>query len=292
MRLKLRKETRHTILIVSPFLAFLSVFVVYPLAASLFYTFHDFSLRDLNPVFRGPGNWIEMFSDAVFLISLRNSLYFLAITTVVSIPLGLGVALLLNEQFRGRTIARVCLLLPWATPPVVVALMFWWIFNAAYGIVNFSMVEVGAFAEDLSFFSTPFLVLNVLSIIFAWKVFPLYAIIFLSSLQNVPTEVVESSKVYGASSFRRFTRITLPYLKPTIGVNAILNALLSLLYSFDLVVAITKGGPGYESYMLSFYAYLTTFWYLDAGYGATIAYFTTIVGVVFAFIVISRWYKD
>ncbi|MFQ5762722.1 MAG: carbohydrate ABC transporter permease, partial [Candidatus Bathyarchaeia archaeon] len=207
-------------------------------------------------------------------------------------PLGLGVAVLLNQEFRGRTVARVCLLLPWATPPIIVALMFWWIFNASYGIMNFTLLTSGAIPERISFFSTPFIVLNTLAIIFVWKVFPLYAILFLSSLQNVPAEVLESSSLYGAGRIRRFRRIVFPYLKPTLAINCVLNALLSLLYSFDLVVAITLGGPGYESYMLSFYAYLTTFWYLDAGYGATIAYFTTALALIFAFASIKLWYKS
>jgi ABC-type sugar transport system permease subunit len=233
---------------------------------------------------------MRLFDDPVFMASLYHSLYFLAVTTACAIPLALGISLLLNEDIKGRTVGRVLLLLPWATPPVVVSLMFNWIFDANMGIINFFLLSTGLTSQKISFYSTPSVVLNSLVIVFVWKVFTLYSIIFLSSLQNIPHEIIESSKVYGARSFKRFRYIIFPYLKPTMVTCIILNGVLSLLYSFDIVIAITKGGPGYESYMLAFYAYLQTFWYLDIGYGSTIAYFTTIVAVLFAFVAL-RWYK-
>ncbi|WP_309493265.1 sugar ABC transporter permease [Candidatus Hecatella orcuttiae] len=290
MALKISRESKFALLCLSPFFIFLSIFILYPLGASFYYTFTDLSLRTLEYSFVGLRNWAYMISDPVFITSLWHTLYFFGLTTIIAVPAGLGTALLLSQEFKGNTFGRVLLLLPWATPPIVVSLIFWWIFNSAYGIVNWLLKTLGLIPAAISFFSTPFLVLNILALFFCWKVFTLYGLLFLSALQNVPKEIVESVKIYKAGVLSRFKYVIWPHIKGIFVINCILNAILSLLYSFDIVISITKGGPGTESYVLTFYSYLTTFWYLNAGYGATLAYVVTLIGLVFAFTAL-RWYK-
>jgi len=213
-----------------------------------------------------------MLEDPVFIQALYNTLYFTAVATAIGVPLAIGIALLLNEKFHGRTFARVCLLLPWATPPVVVAGMFKWMMDAAYGIINYFLLITGVLTERISFFSSMEFALNGLIVIFTWKMAPVFTIILLSALQNRPIEVLESAKVYGAGVFERFRCVTLPYLKNTLIIIIVLSILLTLIFNFDLVISITSGGPGYATYTSYFYSYITTFWFLNAGYGAAVAY--------------------
>jgi len=263
----------------------IAVFIVFPLVYSLYLTFNSFSLRDLVPTFVGLGNYFKTAQDKLFIAALTQTTYFTLLTMLTGIPLAIGLALVLNEDFPGRTLARVCLLIPWAMPPITVAIMFSYILNTSFGVVNFLLRSLGLTATSITFFGDPNLALNSLVLINLWKITPLYAIIFLSALQNIPSEVVESAKVYGANAVRRFTTVTLPYLRPTVVVIAILSGLLSL-QVFDIIISITNGGPGFKTYMLYFYAYKVTFDWLDAGYGATVSYIVTAISVIFALLIL------
>lgn len=285
----MERETRQALLLLLPFLVFITIFMAYPLAYSAWLTLNDIELTDLKPTFIGLGNWLRLTSDPVFVTSTINTMIFLLLEVAISIPIGLGLALLVNENFKGRSILRASLLLPWATPPIVMAVMFDFIFSDTFGVVNYLIQSLHIVSQPIEFFANPQLALVMLVLTASWKNIPLFAFIFLSALQNIPAEIVESAKVYNAGTFSRFRHITFPYLKPTMAVNSILAAILSV-QVFDIVIGITNGGPGRSTYMLLFLAYLTSFPFLHLGYGATMAYVVAIIAVVFAFAVL-RAYK-
>jgi multiple sugar transport system permease protein len=285
----MERETRQALLLLLPFLVFVTIFMAYPLAYSAWLTLNNIELTDLKPTFVGLGNWLRLGSDPVFITSTINTMIFLLLEVAISIPIGLGLALLVNENFKGRSILRASLLLPWATPPIVMAVMFDFIFSDTFGVVNYVIQSLHIVSQPIEFFANPQLALIMLVLTAAWKNIPLFAFIFLSALQNIPVEIVESAKVYNAGTFSRFRHITFPYLKPTMAVNSILAAILSV-QVFDIVIGITNGGPGRSTYMLLFLAYLTSFPFLQLGYGATMAYVVAIIAVVFAFAVL-RAYK-
>jgi len=285
----MERQTRQALFLLLPFLIFVTILMAYPLAYSAWLTLNDIELTDLKPTFVGLGNWLSLGSDPVFITSTINTVTFLLLEVCLSIPASLALALLVNENFKGRSVLRASLLLPWATPPIVMAVMFDFIFSDTFGIVNYVIQTLRIVSSPVEFFANPHLALIMLVLIAAWKDIPLFAFIFLSALQNIPTEVVDSAKVYSAGTFARFRHVTFPYLKPTMAVNSILAAILSV-QVFDIVIGITNGGPGYSTYMLYFLAYLTSFPFLHLGYGATIAYVVAIIAVVFAFAVL-RAYK-
>lgn len=276
-----------------PFFVFLGVFTVYPIIASFYYTLNDITLSHLKPEFIGIGNYVKLFSDKLFRQALTQTLLYLAFHTAVGVPLGLGIALLLNEEFRGRSFARACLLIPWSTPPIVAALIFFISLNPSFGPITYALELSGIFSHQFSIFGNPNLALFGLAVVSLWKSAPLFAFIFLSALQNLPIEAVESAKVYGASSLMIFRKVTLPFLKPTLAVNCILSGILALsgTQAFDIVVGITGGGPGYHTYMLYYLGYMTAFPWNDLGYGSTISYIVTIIAVVFATVLLKLWYK-
>lgn len=285
----MERISKQALFLLLPFLIFVTIFMAYPLAYSAWLTFNDIELTDLKPNFIGLDNWVRLGSDDVFIKSATNTLVFLLAEVALSIPFGLGLALLVNENFRGRSIIRSSLLLPWATPPIVMAVMFDFIFSDTFGVVNYILTSLRIVPRPLQFFANPQLALLMLVTTAAWKNIPLFAFVFLSALQNIPTELTESAKVYGASTFNRFRHITFPHLKPTMAVNSILAAILSV-QVFDIIIGITNGGPGHSTYMLYFLAYLTSFPFLHLGYGATMAYVVAIIAVIFAFAVL-RAYK-
>lgn len=285
--MKINRDTAYAYKLLIPLFIFFTIFIFYPLGFSLYLTFHDFSLIDLIPVFIGLGNYSNMPKDPVFIQALYQTMYFTVVSTAIGIPLALGIALLLNENFRGRTLARVSLLLPWATPPVVVAGMFKWMLDRAWGIVNYLLEITWLAPEGYNFLSDPKIAINSLILVFLWKMVPVYSIITLSSLQNVPTDVLDSAKVYGANVFKRFTKVYLPYLRSSLAVLCVLSVLMSLVFNFDLVMALTSGGPGYYTYTLYFLGYITTFWFLNAGYGVSIAYIVMVICLVSSLIILK-----
>jgi multiple sugar transport system permease protein len=285
------RSAKEAVLLLAPFLAFVAVFIAYPLVYSAWLTFQDMSLTDLIPTFVGLGNWISLASDPVFITSATNTLTFLILELAIAIPAGLGLALLLNEKFRGRSILRSTLLLPWATPPIVTAVMFTFIFSDNFGVVNYALLSLHIVSQPVLFFANPHTALLMLVLVASWKNIPLFGFIFLSALLNIPAEVVESAKIYKASSFQRFRRITFQYLKPTLVTCSILGVILSV-QVFDIIWGMTKGGPGYSTYMLYYLAYFTSIPYLHLGYGATMAYVVSIISVIAALGVLRAYKVD
>jgi len=291
--LRISREGRDALIFLLPYFAFLGFFIIYPMISGFYYSLNNVHLSDLKFTFIGLGNYVRILSDKVFAQALTQTLIYVSLHTVVGVPLGLGIALLLNQEFRGRSVARVCLLIPWATPPIVCAMMFSIFLHPYYGTINYTMQWLGLVPQEFRIFSNPQIALFGLVIVSMWKSAPLFAFIFLSGLQALPTEILESAKVYGASSFAVFRKIILPYLKPTLAVNCILSGFLALAgtQAFDLVIGITHGGPGYNTYMLYFLSYTIAFPWNLLGYGATIAWVVTIISVIFALVLLKLWYK-
>jgi ABC-type sugar transport system permease subunit len=290
---RLKAESRDAAILLSPFFVFLAVFMIYPLIASFYFTLNDLALSDLNPIFIGIGNYVELFSDKLFQQALLQTLAYLTFHTAVGVPFGLAIALLFNQEFAGRGFARACLLIPWSTPPIVAAMLMYIMLNAGFGPVIYAFERLGLVPTQFTIFGNPNLALLGLAIVSLWKSSPLFAFIFLSGLQNLPSEIVESARVYGASGVAIFRRIIVPFLKPTLAVNCILSGILALsgTQAFDIVIGITNGGPGYRTYMLYFLAWSQAFPWNRLGYGSTIAYVVTVISVVFALVLLRIWYR-
>jgi multiple sugar transport system permease protein len=234
--------------------------------------------------FVGLAHWARLSVDPVFSQSLVQTLMYVIPSVIVAPAIGLAVALVLNERFPGRAIVRAALLIPWALPPVVVAAMFQWFLDSRRGLFGAWLVDLGIVATPPVFFSGVPGTLFMLVAIHVWKTFPLLALMFLVALQYLPQETLQAARVDGASRWRRFRHVTLPFLKPTLVAAAIIQLLITL-QLFDLIFALTGGGPGsYSTYNLYFYTFKTTFEFTDFGYGAVLAYVVTAIAVVFALV--------
>jgi multiple sugar transport system permease protein len=241
---------------------------VYPYVQSI-----HLSLYDYNPAFP-PRRWVGLdnyrraFDDVVIRSSVSFTVLFVVVSTALQIVLGLGVALLLNRSFRGRGVVRAINLIPWAIPMVVVAIGFRWMFDTQYGIFNNLLDRtIGV--------NIPWLIQywpSRIAVIWTnvWKSTPFLAIVFLAALQAVPQDIYEAGRVDGAGRISSFFSLTLPLIMPQV-VTIGLFMLVWQLASFDLIYAMTGGGPGYATQVLAYSIYQVAFQGLNYGYASAIS---------------------
>jgi multiple sugar transport system permease protein len=267
----MRSSHRLAILFLLPSFIFVGLFALYPIFESFRLSFYRLilTLPWLGQKSVGWENYIDLFTDPVAAQSLRITL----ILAVVSIPLeliiGLGMALVMNEVFRGRGLVRAIVLIPWAIPTVISSQMWRFIFNDRYGLFNFIL-----FGADVSGYLAPLAdpTLAPMAIIVAevWKTAPFVALILLAGLQIIPDDLYEAASIDGANPWQKFRHVTLPLIRPAL-LLALLFRTIDALRVFDLVFVMTQGGPADATNVLSFYGYKKTFAEGMVGYGSAIA---------------------
>ncbi len=226
-------------------------------------------LGGVSTRFIGLENYKNLLGDKIFHKSFFNTLFFTVISVTCEFLLGLIFALLLDQSFRGRGIARACVLIPWALPPAIIAMAWRWIFNDTYGVFGDMLMKVGIVHSQIAWLGKPGLAM--FSVIFAdvWKTTPFICIILLAGLQSIPRDLFEAISIDGANSIRRFTMITLPLLRPYI-VLALIFRTIQAFGVFDLIWVLTGGGPAGSTQTVSLYIYDMSFRYLNLGYGSAI----------------------
>jgi ABC-type sugar transport system permease subunit len=282
-RLSISRENRaYAAIFLTPTALLVLALIVYPLAYSLLLTMPRTTGGQRS--WAGLGTWARLLDDPLFGQSLVQTVLYVVPACLLAVAIGLGVAVILNQEFPGRLFVRASLLIPWALPPVVVAAMFQWFLDGRRGLFGPWLVQLGLVDQAPSFFSGIPGTLFTLVGIHVWKTFPLMALIFLVSLQYLPRETVQAAQIDGANTWRRFRYVTLPFILPTIGVALIIQLLVTI-QLFDLIFALTGGGPGdYSTYNLYFYAFKTSFEYTNLSYGAVLAYVVTAIVIVFGLV--------
>jgi len=262
------REARESLSFIFPLLLFVSVLIVIPILGTSFTSlFQDISF--LENKFIGLKNYFLLFQDPGFWQATRFTFLFLLISVPLEIILGLIFALVLNEQMPGRAILRVCVLIPWAIPVAVSARTWELIYNFNYGLANFLFAKFGLSQEPIHWLGTTKSAFLSLVMADAWKTSPFVAIILLAGLQAIPHDLYAQAKIDRAGMFQRFTKITLPLLKPVLLV-ALLFRTIDVLRIFDLIYVLTRGGPGGATNSLSLYGY-QYFLTSDFGYGSAVS---------------------
>ena len=281
----LRKETTDTqfaLALVLPIVLFLIGMVLYPLAYSLWLSVHNVDLRLglERSSFVGLLQYAKVLQDTrvphAFLVSIEFSV--LAVT--VSTLLGLGMALILNETFRGRTWLRLITLLPWAVSEYVTAVLFRLLFNDQFGFINSILYSAGLTKSYIDFFADP-TALPVVAIAFSWHLAPLGAFFLLASLQVVPEDLYRAAKVDGMSSFGRFRHVSLPFLRNALLITIVLCSLFSFT-ALDIIIMMTGGGPGDVTTTVTYLIFKELFVNLHPDYASALSYFLLICMMVFA----------
>jgi multiple sugar transport system permease protein len=278
-------EAAMAYLLNAPALVLISVLTIYPIVSAFWVSLHQYSLRQPGVfTFVGLGNYLELLQTSDFWNSLYVTLLFTFWTTILVLFIALVVALVLNEPFRGRGIMRALILLPWAMPGVVNALMWQWVFNGKVGILNGFLYSLGIIDQYHAWLVESATMYP--SLIFAnvWNTFPFSALIFLAALQSVPAELYDAARVDRANVFDRFRFVTLPWLVHPILIVLILQALGGIRL-FDIIYLLTGGGPGNATSTIGYKAYQTAFLTFDFGlgnaYSYVIAFITLIIALVY-----------
>lgn len=270
------------ILLVIPLIAVLLGVFIYPVLTGFWYSLNEISIYATDPTFIGLANYIEVLRESAFYNAVVNTVVYVIASTTLAVLLGIGIALLLNQDFRGKPLATGLLLMPYVVPIVGVVLLFRWTFNGLNGVGNYILVQLGLIDQSISWLADPNLAMPMLVVITGWRFYPFVTLLLLAKLQTIPSSYYEAAEVMGASTWRQFRYITLPQLRNVLLIAVFLRFLF-IFNLFDIVWLGTGGGPGNATETLPVLAYVATFRQLNLGMGSTIAaftFFTLFIGVL------------
>jgi multiple sugar transport system permease protein len=262
--------------------------VFFPMIQTAWMSLHEYVLfRPNDFTFIGLDNFRAAFEDEVFWISLRHTVIWIGVTIPAQLLLGLVTALLLNQSFPWRPVARALIIIPWALPSVVIALMWAWIYDSNYGVANDFLLRLGLIRQAVPWLADPDTALASIILTLTWQGFPFFAVMILAGLQSIPRSYYEAASIDGASVWRQFWHITLPGISGVM-VTAVLLRMIWVANSFDVIFVMTGGGPGYATYTLPLYAFLKARTNLDFGYGSAIAVLFTALLMILVLVYLRR----
>jgi multiple sugar transport system permease protein len=263
-----------------PAVVFVFLMMLFPLGFTLWNSFSGWSLTAGRPnTFIGPQNYIALLSDARFWNAVLNTLYFTALAMTVELFLGVAIALLLDaKDYPGKRVVTSILLLPMMATPVAVAMVWLLMFEPTAGVINFALGELNL--PKPLWIAGSNSVIPSLALVDIWEWTPLVTLIALAGLAGLPSDPFEAARVDGASYWQLLRRVTLPMLLPTISVAGLLR-FIDAIKTFDIIYAMTGGGPGFSSETLNIYTYNQAFYYFNFGYASAllVVFFTIVTGI-------------
>lgn len=262
-----RRELMYAMIFISPWIIGFLGLMGLPVALSLYYSFSDYSVLN-PPAFVGAQNYLDLYYDEVFWISLYNTLIFAAVALPLSTVLALGLAILLNSKIPLRGVFRTIFFLPSLVPLVAVAVLWQEVLNTEYGIVNWLLSYLGFGKVD--WLGDPDLSKPALVLTGFWSVGHA-VVIYLAGLQEVPRSMYEAARVDGANYWQQFFNVTLPLISPVVYFNVMMG-IIGVLQIFALPYVMTQGGPGRSTLFYTMYLFDNAFVYLKMGYASAMAW--------------------
>lgn len=258
-------------------LIFVTIALV-PILISLFYSLFDWNgLTSLT--FIGLDNYKEALSDTAFWNSFKNNLIIIIAGLFGTIPLGLGMALLLNEKIKGIKFYRMSFFLPVVISAVIISLTWGFVYNVEYGLINSLLRFIGLDSLAKNWLGDPSIAISSVSLTYIWSNFGLYMVIFLAAIQTIPTEIIEASRIDGANRWQQLWNVTIPSIKDSILV-AVIFSVSSSFRAFDLVFVMTGGGPARSTEIMTIYMYENTFQYMRFGFGSAVSIVILIISLI------------
>jgi ABC-type sugar transport system permease subunit len=239
---------------------------------------HNLQMPWLGRPFIGLANYLEALRDPRFWGSLGHTAFFAVTSVGLELVLGLWLALAMNRAFRGRGLVRAAILIPWAIPTVVSALLWRFLFEGQSGVVNAALVHLGVLHAPLVWFIEAGTAWVPVILSDVWKTTPFVALLLLAGLQNIDASLYEAARIDGASAWRQFRFVTLPLLRPAILVALIFRTL-DAFRVFDLIYALTGGGPGSSTEPIALYTFNALLQNLRFGYGSALS--VIVFGITF-----------
>lgn len=267
-----------------PTFVILTLLVAYPLVNNLI---NSFSQGGIFPTVK---NYQKLFADRYFRSDLKNTFQWLLYTVPFEMVFGLIIAILLNTKVRMKKLFRTLFIVPWVIPSVVVCIVWKWIYNADYGILNYILQLFGIIKKNQLWVSDPNQVLKCIAVVYVWKIAPFVMIMYLSGLQSISEGIYESARLDGANWLQQIGYITLPLLFPVMR-SVILVSVIWSLNSFVYVYSISGGGPARVSEIVQIFIYKTGIEQYNFEYSAAAANIFLIIVMVIAFVYISMTEK-
>ena len=274
-------------LFIAPVTVYLLLFQGYPLVQELMLSFTSTSL--LSPrdhVLVGLDNYRDLVGTSDFHDTILITALYTAACVVLAIGLGLAAALLLDRPFRGRSVARAAVTIPWAAPPVAVALIFSWMFNAQYGVFNHAFRAFGLASANVNWLDNPSLALPAILLTTIWQIFPFASVVLLAALQGVSAELREAAVIDGADRLSVFKAVVWPTIQPSVALLALFITIWSL-RRFDLIWLMTQGGPIGATNTLVIELYRQGFVYRELGLAAAVG----MIGLTVALVVTLVYFR-
>lgn len=285
-----KSNAKLVAVLLTPTLLLVIGVVAYPLIYSFVMSFGDVefaNIKDYN--FVGLTQYIKAFKDSDFINSLQISAKFVFFTVFIKLILGTLIAVILKEKFIGRSLVRALIIIPWATPYVVVGLMWKWMLHSKVGVINFILQKLGIIQEYIPFlsektFAMPFVILADI-----WQGTPFFIIIILAGLQTIPDDLYEAAYMDGASGVKAFFLITLPMVRFPMFISTILGTIFAI-NAFDLFYVLTKGGPGNVTTNATLFDWYNAFKFYHLSYASAMSYIILLISMLISivYIIIMR----
>ncbi len=288
---RMRKANIWPYLLVLPALLVVIAVVFVPILNAISMSLQQYDLRRPKQIaFIGLQNYLQLFSDKQFIASLYRTVLWVVFGVGFQFVFGFALALLLNQGFRGRGLVRSVSLIPWVTPGVLIALMWRWLLDGNYGVINDLLQRIGWIESNIAFLANRTTALPSVILTIVWQGIPFFALMLLAGLQGISHDLYEAADIDGAHSLQKLRFITIPSLKNTIFVTTMLRVIW-VANSVDVIFNMTEGGPAYATQTLSVYIYLKANT-LNMGYASAMAIVLTILLLAFSIPYLRSMFRD
>lgn len=272
-------------LMIAPAVLLVAAFTLYPYIYAFWSSIRVMSPL-LPPAFAGLKNYKAVITSIYFLRAVRHTLVFTAASVPITAVLGLLTASLLNRRFFGDALLKAMVLLPWAIPIAISGVVWRGFFNSGWGALNALLYMAGIIPKYIGWLTTPSLAMSVVITAQIWTQFPFAAVLILAAMQAIPEELYEAAAIDGAGVLQRFFHVTLPGIRAMLAIAVIFETLMGLT-TFDLTYALTGGGPGTATTLVSYYTWAESFKMLNFGNGSALAVILAVVSLAMILAIIQ-----
>jgi multiple sugar transport system permease protein len=282
MRAQGARRQLTAFLLLLPAMVVLALALFYPIGVAIYSSFFDVEILNLDQQrFVGLANYARLITAASFWGSLGVTVIYTAVTVAGTYAVGLVSALLLRRRFRGRVVARAITVMPWAVPQVVAVLVWSWMLDANYGVVNYFLRVTHLIGHNLGWREEPHLAMAAVLFVTVWGLYPVATVMLLAGLHAIPEELYEAAAVDGAGGLGRFRHITLPGLAPVNLVLVLLLVLMAFTRVVTIIYVMTGGGPSGATETLPIQTYLQAFKFFHLGYASALGTVVLLIAVAF-----------
>lgn len=284
-----QRELWFAAVLILPAILLLSLTIFVPLVKAILLSFTSYSLMAPDQSWNNFANYKEILQSSDFYHSFKITLIYVAIVVVLDNIIGLIFAVLLNSNIKLRSFFRSIMMIPWAIPTIVSALIFMWIYQPDYGVLNYVLTSTGIISDNINWLNSLDFALPSVMVVAIWRQTPLVGVMYLAGMQSIPKSLYEAGRIDGANSFQMYFRVTLPLLVPVM-LSVSLMMIVTNFQMFALFYTLTQGGPVDATKSLAILTYETAFGAYKLGLGATIGVIWMIV--LFSFSMIYTYFMN